>query len=201
MLQAYPGGISIPFIILAHNWWMLLLRGVLAFVFGLLCFAYPDVTLRLLAVVFGSYMLIDGVLAIAAAITRGKTQPRWWSTLIEGIVGSVIGVLIVSWPGITPLGLLYLIATWAILTGIFKIGAAIRLRRYIIGEWLLLLSGVGSVVCGVLLFFMHGSGALAVLFWIGAYAVTIGLFLVVVALRLRRWVAQPSPEVIGATNH
>jgi uncharacterized membrane protein HdeD (DUF308 family) len=180
---------------------MLLLRGVLAFVFGLLCFAYPDVTLRLLAVVFGSYMLIDGVLAIAAAITRGKTQPRWWSTLIEGIVGSVIGLLIVSWPGITALGLLYLIATWAILTGMFKIGAAVRLRRHIIGEWLLLLSGVGSVVCGVLLFFMHGSGALAVLFWIGAYAVTIGLFLVVVALRLRRWVAQPSPEVIGATNH
>jgi uncharacterized membrane protein HdeD (DUF308 family) len=96
-------------------------------------------------------------------------------------------------------------ATWAILTGIFKIVAAMRLRRHIIGEWLLLLSGAASVVCGLLLFVMPGSGALAVLFWIGAYAVTIGLFLVVVALRLRRWVAQPierpSLQVIGPTNH
>ena len=87
--------------------------------------------------------------------------------------------------------LLYLIAMWAILTGIFKIVTAIRLRRHIIGEWLLLLSGAASVICELLLFFMAGSGTLAVLFWIGAYAVTIGLFLVVVALRLRRWVAQP----------
>ena len=170
---------------------MLLLRGVLAFVFGLLCFAYPGVTLTLLVIMFGSYTLIDGLLAIAAAITRAKTQQRWWSTFIEGLVGSLIGVLILTWPSITALGLLYLIAAWAILTGIFKIVAAIRLRRQIIGEWLLLLSGAASVVCGVVLFFMPGSGALAVLFWIGAYAVTIGLFLVVVALRLRRWVAQP----------
>jgi uncharacterized membrane protein HdeD (DUF308 family) len=170
---------------------MLLLRGVLAFVFGLLCFAYPGVTLRVLVIVFGSYTLLDGLLAVAAAITRANSQPRWWSTLIEGVAGTMIGVIILSWPGISALGLLYLMAVWAILTGIFKMVAARRLRRHIIGEWLLLLSGAASVVCGVLLFFMPGSGALAVLFWIGAYAVSIGLFLVVVALRLRRWVAQP----------
>jgi uncharacterized membrane protein HdeD (DUF308 family) len=170
---------------------MLLLRGVLAFVFGLICFAYPGVTLRILVIVFGSYTLLDGLLAVAAAITRAHSQPRWWSTLIEGVAGSMIGVIILSWPGITGLGLLYLMALWAILTGILKMMAARRLRRHIIGEWLLLLSGVASVVCGVLLFFMPGSGALAVLFWIGTYAVSIGLFLVVVALRLRRWVAPP----------
>jgi uncharacterized membrane protein HdeD (DUF308 family) len=170
---------------------MLLVRGVLAFGFGLLCFAYPGVTLPVLVIMFGIYAVVDGLLAIAAAITRAQGQERWWSTLIEGIVGSMIGVLILAWPGITALGILYLIATWAIVTGIFKILAAIRLRRHIIGEWLLLLSGAASVVCGLLLFFMSGSGALAVLFWIGAYAVTIGIFLVMVALRLRRWVAQP----------
>jgi uncharacterized membrane protein HdeD (DUF308 family) len=170
---------------------MLLLRGVLAFVFGLICFAYPGVTLRILVIVFGSYTLLDGLLAVAAAITRAHSQPRWWSTLIEGVAGSMIGVIILSWPGITGLGLLYLMALWAILTGILKMMAARRLRRHIIGEWLLLLSGAASVVCGVLLFFMPGSGALAVLFWIGTYAVSIGLFLVVVALRLRRWVAPP----------
>ncbi len=170
---------------------MLLLRGVLAFVFGLLCFAYPGFTLRVLVIVFGSYTVLDGLLAVAAAITRANSQPRWWSTLIEGVAGTMIGVVILSWLGISALGLLYLMAIWAILTGIFKMVAARRLRRHIIGEWLLLLSGAASVVCGVLLFFMPGSGALAVLFWIGAYAVTIGLFLVVVALRLRRWVAQP----------
>ena len=174
---------------------MLLLRGVLAFMFGLLCFAYPGITLALLVILFGSYTLIDGLLAIAAAITRAKTQERWWSTFIEGIVGSMIGVLILTWPGMTSRRLLYLIATWAVLTGILKIVAALRLRRHIIGEWLLLLSGVASVVCGLFLFFMAGWGALAVLFWIGAYAVTIGLFLIVVALRLRRWVAQPIEQL------
>jgi uncharacterized membrane protein HdeD (DUF308 family) len=179
---------------------MLLLRGVLAFVFGLLCFAYSDVTLRTFVVAFGCYMVLDGLLATAAAITKAETQRRWWSTLIEGMIGSMIGVLILIWPSITALRLFYLIAAWAILTGIFKIAAAIRLRRHIIGEWLLLLSGAASVVCGVLLSFLSGFGALAVLFWIGTYAVTIGLFLVVVALRLRRWVAQPSPEVLGATS-
>ena len=171
---------------------MLLLRGVVAFVFGLLCFAYPGVTLSVLVIVFGSYTLLDGLLAVAAAITRANSQPRWWSTLIEGVAGSVIGVVILSWPAITAPRLLYLMAIWATLTGIFKMVAARRLRRHIIGEWLLLLSGAASVVCGVLLFFMPGSGALAVLFWIGAYAVTIGLFLVVVALRLRRWVVHES---------
>jgi uncharacterized membrane protein HdeD (DUF308 family) len=170
---------------------MLLLRGVLAFVFGLLCFAYPGVTLRVWVNLFGSYTLLDGLLAVAAAITRANKQPRWWSTLIEGIAGSMIGVIILSWPGITALGLLYLFAMWAIVTGILKMAAARRLQKHIIGEWLLLLCGAASVVCGVLLFFLPGSGALAVLFWIGAYAVTIGLFLVVVAFRLRRWVAQP----------
>ena len=173
---------------------MLLLRGALAFVFGMFCFVYPDLTLTLLVIVLGSYTLIDGLLAIAAASARAKTQERWRSTLIEGIVGGTIGVLILIWPAITARGLLYLIATWALLTGIFKIGTAIRLRRYIIGEWLLLLSGVASVVCGLLLFFMAGLGVLAVLSWIGAYALTIGLFLVVVALRLRRWVAQPNEQ-------
>jgi uncharacterized membrane protein HdeD (DUF308 family) len=170
---------------------MLLLRGVLAFVFGLLCFAFPGVTLTVWGILFGSYTFIDGLLAIAAGITRTRTQERWWSTLTEGIVGSIIGVLIWTWPGMTALTLLFLIATWAILTGIAKIVAAMRLRRYIIGEWLLLLSGAASVICGLLLFFMPGSGALVVLFWIGTYAVTVGIFLVVVALRLRRWVAQP----------
>lgn len=170
---------------------MLLLRGVLAFVFGLFCFAYPGISLRLLVIVFGSYTLLDGLMAIAAAITRAKTQERWWSTLIEGLVGSLIGLLILTWPGITALRLLYLIAMWATLTGIFKIGAALSLRRHIIGEWLLLVSGVGSVICGLLLFFLPGKGVLAVLVWIGTFGVTIGLFLVVVALRLRRWVAQP----------
>ena len=170
---------------------MLLLRGVVAGLFGLLCFVYPGVTLTRLVILFGSYMVIDGLLAIAAAITRAKTQERWWSTLIEGIAGSIIGVLILAWPGITAFALLYLIATWAIVTGFFKILAAVRLRKHILGEWLLLASGATSVFCGLLLSFMARGGALAVLFWIGAYALTIGIFLVVVALRLRRWVAQP----------
>jgi uncharacterized membrane protein HdeD (DUF308 family) len=177
------------FVILERNWWMLLSRGVLAFIFGLFCFAYPGVTLTIMTITFGIYALTDGILAVASAISRGPGQPRWWSTLAEGIVGIIFGGLSLITRDMTGLGLLYLIAAWAILTGILKVAAAVQLRRQIIGEWLLLFGGASSMLCGLLLLLMPGAGVLAVVFWIGAYALTLGMIFVVFALRLKRWIA------------
>jgi uncharacterized membrane protein HdeD (DUF308 family) len=175
------------FVILAHNWWMLLLRGVVAVLFGLLCFSYPDLTLFVMRVMFGVYALVDGILATASAISAGSDTPRWWSTLLEGIVGSVLGLLILIWPGVSVFGLLYLIGVWGISTGILEIMAAIRLRQHFTNEWLLLLTGAGSVIFGLLILVVPRAGVLAVVWWIGTYAILFGMFYVALALRLRRW--------------
>src|SRR4051812_40177876 len=113
-------GRSLMFIIPPQNWWMLLLRGILAVIFGLLCVVYPNVTLFVMKIMFGVYALVDGIFALASSIPTAKGCPRRWSTLLEGIVGVTLGLLILIWPGITVFGLLYLIGAWAIITGIFE---------------------------------------------------------------------------------
>ena len=178
------------FVILAHNWWTLLLRGILALIFGVLCVAYPGITLIIMTIMFGAYALVDGAFAVASAISTAKGEPRWWATILEGIVGLILGSFTLIWPGTTAFGLLYLIAAWAIITGIFEIAAAVRLRKQFTNEWLLILSGVASVIFGLLTLAMPGAGALAIVFWIGAYAITFGMFYVALAFRLRKWVAQ-----------
>ena len=177
------------FVILAHNWWMLLLRGIIAVIFGLLCVAYPNVTLFVLKIMFGVYALVDGIFALASSISTAKRNP-WWSTILEGIAGVSLGLLILIWPDITGFALLYLIGAWAVITGIFEINAAVRLRQHFANEWLLILSGAASVIFGLLILVIPRAGALAVVWWIGTYAIVFGIFYVALAIRLRRWVAR-----------
>ena len=176
------------FVILAHNWWMLLLRGITALVFGVLCLAYPGVTLIVMTIMFGVYALLDGILALASSISTARGRPRWWSTFLEGIVGIIFGLVILIWPGITAFGLLYLIGVWAIVTGIFEITAAVRLRQHFTNEWLLIVSGAASVIFGLLILVVPRAGALAVVWWIGTYAIFFGMDFIALALRLRGWV-------------
>lgn len=178
------------FVILAHNWWMLLLRGLLALVFGLLCVAYPGVTLTVMKIMFGAYALLDGILALASSIYTAKGRPRWRSTLLEGAAGSFLGLLILIWTDITAFGLLYLIGVWAIITGVFEMAAAIRLRQHFTNEWLLIMSGAASVIFGLLILVIPHAGVLAVVWWIGTYSIFFGMAFTALALRLRRWVAR-----------
>ncbi len=180
------------FVMSAPNWWMLCLRGILAFVFGLLCLVYPGgVTLNVMKIMFGVYALLDGILALASSFsTAAAGRPHWRSTILEGIVGVIIGLVILIWPGITAFGLLYLIGVWAIITGIFEITAAIRLRQQLTNEWLLIMSGAASVVFGLLILVIPRAGVLAVVWWIGMYAIFFGMALTSLALSLRRWVAR-----------
>lgn len=186
------------FVILAHNWWMLCLRGILALVFGVLCLVYPGgVTLTVMKIMFGVYALLDGILAIASSISTAQGRPRWRSTLLEGIVGVIFGLFILIWPGITAFGLLYLIGVWGIITGIFEITAAIRLRQYFTNEWLLIMTGAASVLFGLLILVIPRAGVLAVVWWIGMYAIFFGAAFISLALSLHRWVARLS-ELRGA---
>jgi uncharacterized membrane protein HdeD (DUF308 family) len=172
--------------LLARNWWVVLLRGIAGIVFGILTFFLPEISLAALVLVFGAYSFADGVLAIISAI-RGRENDRWWVLLLEGLAGVAAGVITLFWPGITALALLYVIAAWALVTGGLEIAAAIRLRKVITGEWLLILAGVASVAFGILLALFPGPGALAVVLWIGAYALVSGALLLALAFKLRSW--------------
>ena len=170
---------------LVRNWWVVLLRGLAGIIFGLVTFLAPDISLTVLVLVFGAYALVDGVLAIVSAIRWRAEVDRWWVLLLEGLAGVAAGIVTFVWPGISALALLYVIAAWALVTGVLEIAAAIRLRKIITGEWLLALIGVASVALGIMLALFPGPGALALVIWIGAIAT--GVLLVVLAFCLRSW--------------
>jgi uncharacterized membrane protein HdeD (DUF308 family) len=170
--------------LLARHWWALALRGVFAVLFGLLTFLIPGITLLTLVLLFGAYAILDGIFDIISAV---RAPGRHWPLVLEGVVGIIIGILTFIWPGITTMVLLYLIAFWAIFTGILEIVAGIRLREVIANEWLLILMGVLSVLFGFLILIFPGAGALAIIIWIGAYALLFGIMLIALALLLRRF--------------
>jgi uncharacterized membrane protein HdeD (DUF308 family) len=170
---------------LAKNWWLLLLRGIAAIIFGLLAFAWPGLTLVTLILLYGAYALVDGVLAIIAAITGGVPGSRWWLAIV-GLLGIAAGLVTFLTPGLTALVLLFFIAGWAIVTGVFEIIGAIKLRKEIDNEWLLILGGIISVLFGVGIMLAPGAGALALVWVIGAYSVVMGVIFVALAFRLKK---------------
>jgi uncharacterized membrane protein HdeD (DUF308 family) len=172
---------------LARNWWLLVVRGVLAVVFGILAFVLPGATVTALVILFGAFMLVDGVFALFSAWRRAERRMSWWPFLLEGLSGVAIGIITFLWPGVTAFALLYLIAAWAFVTGVFEIAAAIRLRKEIRGEWVLALIGMASILFAALVVLFPGEGAVAIVWAIGAYAVVFGILLIALGLRLRRF--------------
>lgn len=176
---------------LARNWWAVVLRGVCAVLFGIGAFAWPGVTLAVLVLMYGAYALVDGVLAVVWAITRREPGAFPWSLFLSGLAGIAVGVMTFGWPGLTALVLLYLIAGWAIVRGLFEVVAAIALRREIEHEWLLAASGALSILFGIFLVVAPGAGALAVLWAIGAFAIVVGLLMIALGFRLRAMKDRP----------
>jgi uncharacterized membrane protein HdeD (DUF308 family) len=171
--------------ILARNWWVLLVRGLVAIAFGVLVWLQPGISLAALVLLFGAYSLAQGVLNVWTAIAERNEREHWGLLLLEGLLGIGVGLLTFVVPGITALALAFYIAIWAIATGVLEIVAAIRLRKEIEGEWLLILSGLVSVVFGVVLMVQPAVGALAVLWLIAAYAIVFGVLLVILAFKAR----------------
>lgn len=177
--------------LLARNWWLVVLRGVAALIFGLLTLFNPAITLAVLIFFFGAYALVYGAFAVFSAIANRRGESYWVALLIGGLLSIAIGVITFVTPAITGIVLLFYIAAWAFVTGVADIAAGIRLRKVIIGEWLLILSGVLSVVFAVVLVLFPGAGALAITLWIGAYAAVLGILLIVTGFRLRSWRRTP----------
>lgn len=174
--------------ILSRYWWATLLRGALWVLFGVLVLARPGLSLVALALTFGLLTLADGTLSVAAAIGGRKSYENWWLLLLTGITGIVVGLVSLTSPGLTALGLLLYIAIWSVATGLLTIAAAIHLRREIEGEGWMVLTGLASVLFGAIIAVRPDAGALAVLSLIGAYALVVGGALIALAVRARAFV-------------
>jgi uncharacterized membrane protein HdeD (DUF308 family) len=170
---------------MARNWWMLLLRGIAAVVFGIVILVWPQIALTTLVLMWGAYAVVDGIFALVMGFQGQPVYANRWLTILEGVVSIIAGVVAFVRPDITALALLYVIAGWAIVTGILEFIAAIELRKEISGEFWLGLSGVLSVVFGVLLFVYPGAGLLSLLWLLAVYAIAFGGAMIFLSFRLR----------------
>lgn len=176
---------------LTRNWWLVVVRGLLAVLFGLTALFWPGLTWLVLVLMFGIYAIVDGVLAMLSGLVSSRYSRRWWMFLVEGVISVAAGVIALLRPGLASLVLIMVIAAWAILTGILEIIAAIRLRREITNEWMLALGGFISIVFGVLMLFQPAAGSLVITLMIGAYALMFGVLLVILGFRLRKLDVRP----------
>ncbi len=174
---------------LRHAWWLVLLRGILAIVFGLMAWAWPKLTLFVLVAFWGAYALVDGAVALVAGLRMRAANGPLWSVIVVGLLGIGAGAAALLWPGMTALVMLMFIASWAIAIGAFQIITAVRLRREIENEWMMGVSGALSILLGILLIMNPNAGWVTLVWLIGGFSIAFGALLVMLALRLKRHAA------------
>jgi uncharacterized membrane protein HdeD (DUF308 family) len=170
---------------LKRHWWVPVIRGIAAIVFGIIAFVYPGITVATLVLFFGAWVLIDGIFRVVGAIGHRASDPDWGWHIVIGIVGIIVGLLTFHAPQITALALIIYIAAWALMIGATEIAFAIKLRREIKGEWFLILMGLASIVFAILLLWNPIAGAAAVIWLIAWYAVVLGILAVFFGFRLK----------------
>src|SRR6266403_2336929 len=170
---------------LKRHWWVPVIRGIAAIVFGIVAFVYPGITIAMLVLFFGAWVLIDGLFRVVGAIGHRASDPDWGWHIVIGVVGIIVGLLTFHAPGITALALVIYIAAWALMIGVTEIALAIKMRREIKGEWLLILMGLASIVFAALLLWNPVAGAAALIWIIAWYAVIIGVLAIIFGFRLR----------------
>jgi len=175
---------------LARHWWVFLIRGLVAIAFGLVAFFYPVATLYTFILFYAVFSIVDGAFALVSAV-RGREGPgpRWWLALI-GVLGVVAGLAAYLWPGLTALALLTLIGIWALVYGVVEIIGAIRLRKEIDNEWLLLIHGILASLFGLIVLVRPSAGALALIWLIASFALASGVVLVILSFRLKALAAR-----------
>ncbi|MEZ5828739.1 MAG: HdeD family acid-resistance protein [Hyphomicrobiales bacterium] len=169
--------------VLADSWWAVGLRGLLAIAFGIICLLVPPAAILALILLFSAYMLVDGVFAIVSGIKAAQNGERWGLLILEGIVDIAAGVVAFLWPAITTIAFVILIAVWAIISGALMLTAAFSLKLDH-GRWWLALGGIASVIFGIVLLIAPVVGAVVLTWWLGAYAVVFGVFLLILAFKL-----------------
>jgi uncharacterized membrane protein HdeD (DUF308 family) len=170
----------------SRHWWVLALRGALAVLFGILAIIWPGATIVVLVLLFGAYAFINGLFLLIGSLSGRISRDHKWLTMVEGMAGILIGIITFFYPGLTAASLLFLIAIWALVTGIMEIITAISMRHQIEHEWLQGISGVLSLIIGVVFLAFPIAALATIAFLIGIYALVIGVVMLVLAFRLRR---------------
>ena len=186
--------------LLAQNWWLFTLRGVLGIIFGLIALIFPGATILSLVIFFSAYMLVDGIFGIISAVRAiRRKEDRWGLLIFEGLLNIAVGIAAFLWPGLTVVAFVWLIAAWAIVSGGLMTAAGFRLNMEH-GRWWMVLGGLLSLAYGVLLIITPLIGAIVLTWWLGAYALVFGVALVIFSFKLRSWQQErASPTPVGTT--
>ena len=186
--------------LLAQNWWLFTLRGVLGIIFGLIALIFPGATILSLVIFFSAYMLVDGTFGIISAVRAiRRKEDRWGLLIFEGLLNIAVGIAAFLWPGLTVVAFVWLIAAWAIVSGGLMTAAGFRLNMEH-GRWWMVLGGLLSLAYGVLLIITPLIGAIVLTWWLGAYALVFGVALVIFSFKLRSWQQErASPTPVGTT--
>jgi len=171
---------------------VLIVRGIVAIAFAIVAFLWPGITFAALVLLFGAYAVVDGITNVVLGFSRAGEHHRW-AYVLMGLVGIAAGVVTFTWPAITALALVWVIAFWAIALGVIEIIAAVRLRHLIRGEWMLVLSAIAAIVIGVLFAWNPGFGAMATATILGVYALVAGVSLIALGLKLKSRFATVMP--------
>jgi uncharacterized membrane protein HdeD (DUF308 family) len=168
---------------LSKRWWVFLIKGIAAIIFGILAFAWPGMTILTLTIIFGAYAFVNGVMALAAAV-GGLAGTKWWALLLEALISLIVAFFVWDQPVMSAVTLVYAVGFWAVLTGILEVIAGVQLRETIVNEWLYVLAGVVSIIFGVWVLRNPVAGALAIVWVIGIYAIVFGILQIFLSLRL-----------------
>jgi uncharacterized membrane protein HdeD (DUF308 family) len=185
---------------ISRNWWVAVLRGALAVLFGVVALVWPGITFEALVLVFGVYAFFDGVLVLGFGLLAAGAGQQWWPLVLSGILGIGVGVITFLQPQATGLALVYVVGAWAIVTGLLEIVAAIRLREVISTEWLMGLSGVLSIVFGVLVVAQPNVGAISLVYLFGLYAILAGIGQIAFGFRVHNMVDSVRSRVQTAAS-
>ncbi len=171
--------------LLARHWWVLLLRGLFAIIFGVFTMANLGIALATLVIFFGAYVFVNGIFTLIHALRGWKHEEDRWLPLIDGLLGVWVGIITFRNPAMTAVMLVFFIAIWSLVSGVLLIIAAVRLRKIIQGEAWLAFGGIVSILFALLLMWAPGAGALSLLWLIASYAILFGMILIVFAFKLR----------------
>lgn len=172
---------------LKRHWWALLIRGIIAVIFGIICFFETGATIAALVFVIGFFFILDGILMLigAARSSSAASTGSWWALLLGGVLGIVAGILTFMWPGLTAFTLAMLVAAWALITGVFELITAIRLRKTLPNDWLWILNGVLSIFLGIIVVVWPAAGLIGLVYLLGFYALIAGFTMIGLAFKLR----------------
>lgn len=171
--------------VMSKYWWAMILRGILAILFAILALFWTGFTLELLVLVFGAFVLVEGIVSIFGSVGAAEAHKEWWAYLLRGILGIVVGLLILFWSGITAAVFVYLIAIWAVLMGIIELWMSSKFIEGIPGKWAVTTVGILSILVGIIIMIFPYSSLIIITWLIGIFALISGISLIVFGFQIK----------------